>query len=573
MPKIAAVLALCAALAACSPPESTPASDTTPGPAPTVQRTPIGELPDIDADAVLAHTKILASDEYEGRGPGTKGEELTVNYLVNHFKQIGLKPGNTDGTYVQKVPLVGITADGAPLIVKSASGAERRLTWGDDVVAWTKHVADGASIDDSEMVFVGYGVVAPEYDWDDYKGVDVRGKTIVMLINDPPVPDPANPAQLDARTFGGRAMTYYGRWTYKYEIGAEKGAAGVLIIHETGPAGYPFEVLQGGNLGEKLDLITPDKNMGRASIEGWITVDQGRSILKMAGQDLAALKKQAATREFKPVPLGLRASMRLRNKLRTMQSQNVVAKIEGRDAQRMDEYVVYTAHWDHLGVGPAVNGDRIYNGAVDNAVGTAAVLEIARAFTKLASPPKRSVLFLAVTAEEQGLLGSQYYAVQPIYPLAKTAAVINIDTLNVHGRTKDLTVVGYGASDLDDYARDAAGEQGRVLRPDPEPEKGFYYRSDHFNFAKEGVPAFDPDEGVDFVGQPPEYSVKVRNEYTERDYHKPSDIVRADWDMSGAREDMKLLFAVGFRVAEADTMPEWKSGNEFRAKREAMLGQ
>jgi Zn-dependent M28 family amino/carboxypeptidase len=332
-------------------------------------------------------------------------------------------------------------------------------------------------------------------------------------------------------------------------------------------------VLQGGNLGEKLDLITPDKNMGRASIEGWITVDQGRSILKMAGQDLAALKKQAATREFKPVPLGLRASMRLRNKLRTMQSQNVVAKIEGRDAQRMDEYVVYTAHWDHLGVGPAVNGDRIYNGAVDNAVGTAAVLEIARAFTKLASPPKRSVLFLAVTAEEQGLLGSQYYAVQPIYPLAKTAAVINIDTLNVHGRTKDLTVVGYGASDLDDYARDAAGEQGRVLRPDPEPEKGFYYRSDHFNFAKEGVPAFDPDEGVDFVGQPPEYSVKVRNEYTERDYHKPSDIVRADWDMSGAREDMKLLFAVGFRVAEADTMPEWKSGNEFRAKREAMLGQ
>jgi Zn-dependent M28 family amino/carboxypeptidase len=403
--------------------------------------------------------------------------------------------------------------------------------------------------------------------------VDVKGKTIVMLINDPPVPDPANPAQLDARTFGGRAMTYYGRWTYKYEIGAEKGAAGVLIIHETEPAGYPFEVLQGGNLGEKLDLITPDKNMGRASIEGWVTVDQGRSILKMAGQDLAALKQQAATREFKPVPLGLRASMRLRNKLRTMQSQNVVAKIEGRDPQRKDEHVVYTAHWDHLGVGPAVNGDRIYNGAVDNAVGTAAVLEIARAYTKLASPPKRSVLFLAVTAEEQGLLGSQYYAVQPIYPLAKTAAVINIDTLNVHGRTKDLTVVGYGASDLDDYARDAAGEQGRVLRPDPEPEKGFYYRSDHFNFAKEGVPAFDPDEGVDFVGQPPEYSVKVRNEYTERDYHKPSDIVREDWDMSGAREDMKVLFAVGFRVAEADTMPEWKLGNEFRAKREAMLGK
>lgn len=573
MSKIAVFLAVSLALAACSSPDSTPASDTTPGPTPTVQRTPIGELPDIDADAVLAHTKVLSSDEYQGRGPGTKGEELTVDYLVDQFKKIGLKPGHTDGTYIQKVPLVGITADGAPLVVKGASGAEHRLKWGDDIVAWTKHVADRASIDDSEMVFVGYGVVAPEYTWDDYKGVDVKGKTIVVLINDPPVPDPATPSQLDAKTFGGRAMTYYGRWTYKYEIGAEKGAAGVLIVHETEPAGYPFEVLQGGNLGEKLDLITPDKNMGRAAIEGWVTVDQGRAILKMAGQDFDALKKQAATREFKPVPLGLRASMRLRNKLRTMESNNVVAKVEGRDPQLKNEYVMYTAHWDHLGVGPAVDGDRIYNGAVDNAVGTAGVLDIARAYTKLPSPPKRSVLFLAVTAEEQGLLGSQYYSVQPIYPLAKTAAVINIDTLNVHGRTKDITLVGYGASDLDDYARDAAGEQGRVLRPDPEPEKGFYYRSDHFNFAKQGVPALDPDEGVDFVGRPPEYAAKVRNEYTARDYHKPSDIVRPDWDLSGAREDLKVLFAVGYRVAEADRMPEWKPGNEFRAKREAMLGK
>jgi Zn-dependent M28 family amino/carboxypeptidase len=392
-----------------------------------------------------------------------------------------------------------------------------------------------------------------------------------MLINDPPVPDPANASQLDPKTFGGRAMTYYGRWTYKYEIGAEKGAAGVLIIHETEPAGYPFEVLQGGNLGEKLDLVTPDKNMGRANIEGWITVDEGREILKMAGQDFDELKKQAATRDFKPVPLGLTASISLKNKLRTMASQNVVAKLEGLDPQLKNEYVIYTAHWDHLGVGPAADGDRIYNGAVDNAVGTAGIVEIARAFTRLPTPPKRSILFLAVTAEEQGLLGSQYYAVQPIYPLATTAAVVNLDTLNVHGRTKDLTLVGYGASDLDDYARDAAGEQGRVLRPDPEPEKGFYYRSDHFNFAKEGVPALDPDEGVDFVGKPPEYSVKVRSHYTEHDYHKPSDIVRPDWDMSGAREDLKVFFAVGYRVAEADKLPEWKPGNEFRAKREAML--
>jgi Zn-dependent M28 family amino/carboxypeptidase len=568
---VAPCLALSLALGACSSPESVPPVDSAPGPTPTVQRTPIGELPDIDADAVLAHTKVLASDEFEGRGPGTKGEQLTVEYLVDQFKKIGLKPGNADGTYVQKVPLVGITADGAPLVVRSASGSERSLKWRDDLVAWTKHVADGAAIDNSEMVFVGYGVVAPEYQWDDYKGVDVKGKTIVMLVNDPPVPDPANASQLDPKTFGGRAMTYYGRWTYKYEIGAEKGAAGVLIIHETEPAGYPFEVLQGGNLGEKLDLVTPDKNMGRANIEGWITVDQGREILQMAGQDFDELKKQAATRDFKPVPLGLTASISLKNKLRTMASQNVVAKLEGRDPQLKNEYVIYTAHWDHLGVGPEADGDRIYNGAVDNAVGTAGIVEIARAFTKLSTPPKRSVLFLAVTAEEQGLLGSQYYAVQPIYPLAKTAAVVNLDTLNVHGRTKDLTLVGYGASDLDDYARDAAGEQGRILRPDPEPEKGFYYRSDHFNFAKQGVPALDPDSGVEYVGKAPEWGRKKREEYTAKDYHAPSDEVKPDWDLSGAVQDAQLLLAVGYRVANADRLPEWKPGNEFKAKRDAQL--
>jgi Zn-dependent M28 family amino/carboxypeptidase len=293
----------------------------------------------------------------------------------------------------------------------------------------------------------------------------------------------------------------------------------------------------------------------------------------MAGQNFDELKTLAATRDFKPVPLGLTASIRLRNKLRTMASQNVVAKLEGRDARLKDEYILYTAHWDHLGIGPAVDGDRIYNGAVDNAVGTAGIVEIARAFAKLPQKPRRSILFLAVTAEEQGLLGSQYYSVQPVYPLTKTAAVINLDTMNVHGRTKDLTVVGFGASDLDDYARDAAGEQGRVLRPDPEPEKGFYYRSDHFNFAKQGVPAFYPDEGVDFVGKPAEFSAKVRGEYTEQRYHKPFDVVRPEWDLSGAREDLKVFFAVGYRVAEADKFPEWKPGNEFRAIREKMLKQ
>ena len=571
----AAVLISVVMLTACSGQQSQPSDASASGPMPTVQLTPMGELPDIDVAAVLAHTKTLSSDLYEGRGPGTKGEELTVSYLVDQFTKIGLKPGNTDGTYIQKVPLVGITADGAPLVVRKAAGegAEYRLKWGDDVVAWTKHVADRASIENSEMVFVGYGVVTPEFGWDDYKGVDVKGKTLVMLINDPPVPDPSNASELDPKTFGGRAMTYYGRWTYKFEIAAEKGAVGAVIVHETGPAGYPFAVLQSSNLGEKFDLVTPDKNMSRASIEAWITLDQGKNLLKMAGQDFDALKRQATTRAFKPVPLGLRASMALRNKLRTIESKNVVAKLEGRDASLKDEYVIYTAHWDHLGIGVAVDGDRIYNGAVDNAVGTAGLLEIARAYTKLPTPPKRSILFLAVTAEEQGLLGSEYYSVTPIYPLAKTAAMINIDTLNVHGRTTDLTLVGYGASDLDDYTRDAVREQGRVIRPDPEPEKGFYYRSDHFNFAKQGVPALDPDEGVEFVGRPPEYSQKVRGDYTERDYHKPSDVVRPDWDLGGAQEDLKVFFAVGYRVAEAEKLPEWKPGNEFRARREAMLGK
>jgi Zn-dependent M28 family amino/carboxypeptidase len=531
---------------------------------------PLGQLPEIDIAAVMAHTKILSSDEFEGRGPGTRGEDLTVKYLVDEFTKMGLRPGNTDGAYVQRVPLVGITADGAQLILKKG-GRQQRLRWRDDVVAWTKHVAAGARLDNSELVFVGYGVVAPEYDWDDYKGLDVKGKTLVMLVGDPPVSDPVDPSALDPKTFGGRAMTYYGRWTYKYEIAAQKGAAGALIVHETGPAGYPFGVLQDSNIGEKFDLVTPDKNIGRVSIEGWITVDQGRKLMQMAGQDFDRLKRQAATRAFKPVPLGVTASITLRNTLRTVDSRNVVAKLEGRDPVRKDEYVIYTAHWDHLGVGSGTGGDRIYNGAQDNAVGTAGLLEIARAFTKLTVPPKRSILFLAVTAEEQGLLGSEYYAKAPIYPLAKTLAAINMDGLNVHGRTRDLTVIGLGASDLDDYTITGAGEQGRMVRADPEPEKGFYYRSDHFNFAKQGVPALNPDEGVEFVGKAPGYGEQVRKEYTERRYHQVTDVVLPDWDLSGAREDLKVLFAVGYRVAQADRFPEWKPGNEFRATREAML--
>ena len=537
-----------------------------PGPA----QLPVASMPKIDQQKILDHIKVLSSDEYQGRAPGTKGEELSVAYIEGQFKQLNLKPGNPDGTFIQKVPLVGITGTEARPLTITKGSSKQTFKWSNEVVAWTKHVADGAAVENSDVVFAGYGVEAPEFNWNDFKDVDVKGKTILVLVNDPAVPDPSDPTKLDPKTFRGDAMTYYGRWTYKFEEGARKGAAAVLIVHEEKPAGYPFKVVQ-GNLNEKFDLVTPDKNMARVNIEGWITTDAAKKLLAMGGQDFETLKKQARTREFKPVPLGLKASMAIKNTRRTIDSQNVVAKLEGSDQQLKDDYVVYSAHWDHLGVGAPVNGDKIYNGALDNASGVATVLEIARAFTQIRPQPKRSILFLMVTAEEQGLLGSQYYATSPLYPLNKTVANINIDGINQWGRTKDFTVIGMGASDLDDYLKAAADEQGRVLRQDPEPEKGFYYRSDHFNFAKQGVPALDPDSGIDFVGKDPAYGKAKRDEYTEKDYHAPSDEVKPDWDLNGAVEDAQLLLAVGYRVANADKMPEWKSGNEFKAKREESL--
>jgi Zn-dependent M28 family amino/carboxypeptidase len=573
----ATLAGLLVAGAACGRKEPAPSSPPPGGGAAAPAATPatgpaISALPAIDPQAVLQHIKVLSSNKFEGRAPGTRGEDLSVAYIETQFRDLGLQPGNPDGTYIQKVPLVGIkAAETRPLTFVKGSQA-LGLKWRDEVVAWTKHVADTASIAKSDVVFAGYGVEAPEFNWDDFKGLDVKGKTVVVLVNDPPVPDPADPSKLDAKTFGGKAMTYYGRWTYKFEEGARKGAAAVLIVHETEPAGYPFSVVQ-GNLNEKFDIVTPDKNMGRANIEGWITAAAARKLFAMAGQDYDALKKQAATRAFKPVPLGVQASMGIKNTLRTIDSKNVIARLEGSDPQLRNEYVIYSAHWDHLGIGEPVNGDNIYNGALDNASGVASVLEIAKAFKRVTPQPRRSILFLMVTAEEQGLLGSQYYSVTPLYPLDKTVATINIDGVNQWGRTKDITVIGLGASDLDDYLRQAAQEQGRTLSPDPEPEKGFYYRSDHFNFAKQGVPALDPDSGTEFIGKPEDWGKKKRDEFTEHDYHAPSDEIKPDWDLSGAAEDDQLLFAVGYRVANADKMPEWKPGNEFKAKRDAMMGR
>jgi len=493
-------------------------------------------------------------------------------FLEAQFKQLGLKPGNPDGTYFQKVPMVGITADpGAQLVfTQPASGNKLTLQYGDDFMAWTKREQPEVSVD-SDLVFVGYGVVAPEFKWDDYKGVDVKGKVLVMLINDPPVPDPSDPSKLDDKMFKGKAMTYYGRWTYKFEMAAQKGAAGCLIIHETGPAGYPWGVVRASNTGEQFDLVKPDKGMSRSAVEGWITYEKAQALFTMAGKDLSALKKAAVGRDFRPVALGVKASLALRNKVRTIDSRNAIAILEGHDPKLRNEYIVYMAHWDHFGIGPEVNGDKIYHGARDNASGVAGLLEIARAFTKVQPQARRSILFLSVTAEEQGLQGSKYYAEHPLYPLATTLAVLNMDGLNVLGKTKDIIVVGLGMSTVDDYVKSVAAEQGRVVKPDAEPEKGFYYRSDHFPFAKQGVPALYSDPGIDFIGRPEGWGLEMRNKYTTEDYHKPSDTVKPDWDLNGAVEDLQLLFEVGFRVANAGKYPTWNPGTEFKAKRDAVL--
>jgi Zn-dependent M28 family amino/carboxypeptidase len=523
----------------------------------------------ITTNDIMEHTKVLSADEYEGRGPGTKGEELTVNYLTQQLQRIGLKPGNPDGTFVQKVPLVGFTGETTASF--TAGGKQMNLTFPQDYVAVSRRFVPESKVENSDMVFVGYGVVAPEYGWDDYKGLDVKGKTIVMLINDPAVPDANDASKLDEKMFKGKAMTYYGRWTYKYEIASQKGAAAAIIIHETGPAGYPYEVVSGSWSRENFDIQTPDKNMGRVGVEGWITTDKAKELFTASGQDFDTLKKAAVTKDFKPVPLNARANITVKNTIREINSNNVLGKLEGSDAALKNEYVVYTAHWDHLGKDPKLTGDQIFNGALDNASGTAALLEIAEAFTKLATPPKRSVLFLFVTAEEKGLLGTKYYAENPLYPLNKTLANINMDGVNQWGRTKDVTMVGDDNSTLIDLLKEAATAQNRTVNPDPESEKGFYYRSDHFEFAKQGVPALYTDSGVDYIGKDANYSKQKRDEYTNVDYHKVSDQIKPDWDLAGAVEDAQLLTMIGYRVAQGDRFPEWKTGSEFKLKRDETM--
>jgi Zn-dependent M28 family amino/carboxypeptidase len=521
----------------------------------------------IDTTELLADIKRLSSDGFEGRAPGSRGEDSTVAFLTARFKQLGLAAGNPNGTYEQDVPLVGLKQT----VSASFHIGGKTITpkQPDDYFAASRRVAPEVKVEGSDLVFVGYGVVAPEYGWDDYKDVDVKGKTIVMLVNDPAIPDPADSTKLDNKMFNGRAMTYYGRWTYKYEIAAEKGAAAAIVVHETGPAGYPFQVLTAGWGQESFDIKPADNNMGRVAVQAWVSTDMARKMFTASGKNFDEMKKAALRKDFRPVDLGGKANFRIKSSLREVQSKNVVAKLEG--GARKDEYVVYTAHWDHLGRDSMRQGDQIFNGAIDNASGTAGLLQLAEAFAKLPSKPDRSIVFLVVTAEEKGLLGAKYYAKNPLYPLEKTVANINIDGLNQWGKTEDLIVVGLGNSTLDDVLTEAAKSQGRTIGPDAEPEKGFFYRSDHFEFAKEGVPALYTDAGVKYVGRDSTYGQAKRDEYTNNDYHKPSDEVKPDWDLSGAVADLHLLFELGYRVSQTLDFPTWKPGTEFKARRDSAM--
>ena len=502
----------------------------------------------------------LASDAFEGRKPGQPGEPKTLDYLEQQFRALGLEPAAA-GSYRQPVPLVEITAQPGAVLDVAAGGGSAALAYGSDMVVWTKRVVPEAALSASPLVFVGHGVVAPEFGWNDYAGVDMHGKTALILVNDPGYRDPA--------LFHGRRMTYYGRWTYKYEEAMRQGAQGALIVHQTGPAAYGWDVVRNSNTGPLLEADAADGHAGRVAIEGWVTLESARRLLALAGQDFDALERAATRPGFRPVPLAARASVAVHNTVRRTSSANVAGILRG--ARRPDEYVIYMAHWDHFGRAPAAGpgGDAIFHGAVDNATGVAGILEIARAFGHAARRPERSVVFLAVTGEESGLLGSAYYAQNPLYPLAATAAAINIDALAPLGRTHDVEVIGFGASELEDELRAAAARQGRVLRPDSQPEKGFFFRSDHFNLAKQGVPSLFIKSGVDSRDHPPGWAAAQEADFIANRYHKPADTYDPAWDVSGSLEDLELLYAVGRHVADERRWPQWYPSSEFRAARAA----
>jgi Zn-dependent M28 family amino/carboxypeptidase len=518
--------------------------------------------PTFSADQLAGEIKTLASDEFEGRRPATPGEEKTVAFIESAFRAAGLKPGVGE-SYRQPVPFVELTTrPDDTLRVAGPDGKSLSLKYGDQAVYWTKRVVPQVSLEASELVFVGYGIVEPAMGWNDYAGVDMKGKTAVILINDPGF------ETNDATLFKGRAMTYHGRWTYKFEEAARQGAAGAIIVHEEAPAAYPWAVVQNGAARPQL-VIDSSQAEPRVAVEGWMTRDAASEVFAAAGLDFAALKAKAVKRGFKPVPIGLTASTSVRNGIRRATSSNVVGVLPG--SKRPGEYVVLTAHWDHLGRMLAFSGDAIFNGAVDNATGTAGLLELARAFGAVRPAPERSVVFVAFTGEEYGLLGSEYYADHPTVPLDKVAGGINIDGMSVNGRTNDVVVIGYGSSELEDDLREAAAKQHRVLVQEPTPEKGYYYRSDHFNLAKKGVPMIYAKSGIDSVAHGKEWGLAQQADYVSNRYHKPSDEYDPNWDLGGAVQDLELYFAISYKLAQETRFPNWYPGNEFRAIRDRSL--
>jgi Zn-dependent M28 family amino/carboxypeptidase len=520
-------------------------------------------LESITVNDLEKHISVLASDDFRGRFPATAGEEKTINYLAEEFKKTGLKPAN-NGSYFQEVPLVKIIPDTSMSLDISGGKSRISLKYPDDFIGNTSQITDNIKIDNSEIIFVGYGINAPEYNWNDYAGLDVKGKTVLMLVNDPGY------ATGDTTLFTGKAMTYYGRWTYKYEEAAREGASAAIIIHETGAAAYPWGVVQNSFSGPQFYLEDNDISKSDLQFKAWVTTEAASKIFESAGIDYNHSLQTASKRGFKPIDMHLNASVQFKNKTEFTKSNNVTAIWPGNG--RPDEYIIYTAHWDHLGANPAIKGDSIFNGAVDNATGTAALLGIAKAFTRLPKRQSRSVMFLSVTSEEQGLLGSEYYVEHPLFSLPKTAAVINMDALNISGETKDMTIAGYGYSHLDNYVKAVLKKYNRFAVPDPEPEKGGYFRSDHFSFAKAGVPSLNLSGGVDNVEHGREWGIARQDSWILEHYHKPSDNYDpGNWDLKGMIDDIRVYFEVGYNLSISKEFPNWNPGNPFKPLRDNMM--
>ena len=516
----------------------------------------------INEASIRGHVRFLADDLLEGRGPGSRGDELTQLYIATQYETLGLQPAAGNEKWLQPFPLVGVRTIAPPNVVFKKGDNTVSLKSVEDFMSTIGRPAEKAKLKDAELVFVGYGIEAPEYDWDDYKDVDLTGKVLVMMNNDP---------ASDPELFEGRRRLYYGRWDYKYEIAAEKGAAGAIIIHTTPSAGYPWQVIQTSWSGEEFELLGNESK--RLELKGWGTEDGLREVVKMSGLDLDELRKQAESRDFRPIPLGTTLSIELEGVVRKQNTANVLGLLPGSDPELSDEVLIYMAHHDHLGMGAErdLRGDNIYNGAVDNATGVAALLTMAKAYGQMNPPPKRSILFAAVGAEEQGLLGSRFFAENPTLKPGKMAAVINMDGTNIIGRTHDVNVIGYGKSNLDSVVAAVAKSQKRIVTPDHFPDRGYYYRSDQFSLAKIGVPGVYLHSGMEVVGKPAGWGKQQLDEWVEKIYHQPSDEYSKDWDLSGALEDTRLLYEVGRRIANQPNMPAWTAGDEFEAARKQAI--